>query len=262
MGVHNSLKTRVQPIIGQLLATHGTDAGWVLRLWAMTRRDEATLPPPSAGTLRPDLLERDSASGLLGAFERPVPPPTEFLRWLILHPERLAVPVDGTFGIGRESAARTKRADLFSTDPARREAAQADALTAVDRLGAGASSRKWWAFEGFTHVDCCLETESFLLFIEGKRTEPISPATRWFRQRNQIWRNAEAARELAVGRAFGLILAVENQAQRLLEAALRTRDHSLPHLSQEEREELQGHLLGAISWAEIVTAFGLAADSG
>ena len=29
-------------------------------------------------------------------------------------------------------------------------------------LEAGASSRKWWAFEGFAHVDCCLETNAAL----------------------------------------------------------------------------------------------------
>jgi hypothetical protein len=165
---------------------------------------------------------------------------------LIRHPERLAILEDGTFGTTEDNAARTKRADLFSTDPSRREVAQAEALAAIDRLGAGASSRKWWAFEGFTHVDCCLETDSFLLFIEGKRKEPISPATRWFRQRNQIWRNVEAARELASGRDFGLILAVENGAERLLDAALRTRDDSLPHLSHDRRQELQRHLLGAM----------------
>jgi hypothetical protein len=179
---------------------------------------------------------------------------------LILHPERLAIPADGNFGTTEDNAARNKRADLFSMDATRREAAQAEALAALDRLGAGASSRKWWAFEGFTHVDCCLESDTFLLFIEGKRTEPISPATRWFRQRNQIWRNVEAAQELAGERDFGVILAVEGNAQRLLEAALRTRDDSLPHLSGDQRQELEGHLLGSTIWAEIQARFGLAAN--
>jgi hypothetical protein len=255
MGIHDSSRTRVQPILGQLLTTHGTNAEWVLRLWDLARRDGAAPPPASAGTLKAELLDTDPKTGVLRAFEGPVPPPTEFLRWLILHPEKLAVPDDGTFGTTDDNAARTKRADLFSTDPTRREAAQAEALAAIDRLGAGASSRKWWAFEGFTHVDCCLETDTFLLFIEGKRTEPISASTRWFRQRNQIWRNLEAASELAAGRVFGVILAVENEAERLLDAAVRTRDDSLPHLPQAQREELQQHLLGAITWGKIISTF-------
>jgi hypothetical protein len=33
MGIHDSSRTRVQPIVGQLLTTHGTDAGWILQLW-------------------------------------------------------------------------------------------------------------------------------------------------------------------------------------------------------------------------------------
>jgi transposase len=47
------------------------------------------------------------------AFEGPVPPPTDSLRWLILNPERLAVPEAGSFGTTEDNAARTKRADLF-----------------------------------------------------------------------------------------------------------------------------------------------------
>jgi hypothetical protein len=74
MGIHDSSRTRVQPIRGQLLTTHGTDAGWVLQLWEIARRNGAASPPPSAGTLRPDLLNPDPKTGVLRAFERPVPP--------------------------------------------------------------------------------------------------------------------------------------------------------------------------------------------
>jgi hypothetical protein len=42
MGIHNSSETRVRPILGKLLTTYGTDAGWVLRLWELTKRGGGT----------------------------------------------------------------------------------------------------------------------------------------------------------------------------------------------------------------------------
>ncbi len=66
--------------------------------------------------------------------------------------------------------------------------------------------------EGFTHVDACFETEECLLLVEGKRTETVSPSTRWFESRNQLWRNVEVAGELAAARQFGVLVAVENEA--------------------------------------------------
>jgi hypothetical protein len=66
------------------------------------------------------------------------------------------------------------------------------AVSALEAQGAKGSRRKWWAFEGFTSVDCVLETDRLLVFIEGKRTEKISAATDWY-PRNQIVRNLEVA---------------------------------------------------------------------
>ncbi len=107
-----------------------------------------------------------------------------------------------------DGLARKQRQELFSGDPDVREAAQKVAISELDRAGARGNGRKWWAFEGFTHTDCYLETDALLLIIEGKRTEVVSPSTRWYAERSQVWRNVEAAKELANGRAFGVIVAV------------------------------------------------------
>lgn len=72
-----------------------------------------------------------------------------------------------------------------------------EALRAIELQGGKGSARQWWAFEGFTHVDACFETEECLLVVEGKRTELVSPSSRWFSSRNQLWRNVEVAGELA-----------------------------------------------------------------
>jgi hypothetical protein len=176
---------------------------------------------------------------------------------LILHPELLTVPDRETFGTSGDNEARRMRAELFSNDPARVAAAQDLGVKELQRLAGSGSSRKWWAFEGYTYVDCALETETFLLFIEGKRTEPLSPSTRWFKARNQVWRNVEAAAEMARGKAFGVILAVEDRGDEMLRMALNARHASLPHFSPERREELAKHLLGAVTWKQIVQRFEL-----
>jgi len=101
-----------------------------------------------------------------------------------------------------------------------------------------------------------------VVFIEGKRTEIVSPSTRWFRTRNQLWRNVEVAGELAAGRAFGVILCVESVESGVgaLAEAEGTREESLPHLSEAQRTELDRHLLGYVGWPEIVQTFALPAS--
>jgi hypothetical protein len=257
MGIYNSSRTRVQPILIELLTANAIDAAWVVRLWELVRSPESSPPPSSAGAFNADLLNVNPATGLPRAFEYPVPPPTAFLLWLILNPEQMTLTEPETFGTVADNQARTMRRELLSDDTTRRSVAQHEALNELDRLGAEGSGRKWWAFEGFTYVDCCLETDALLLFIEGKRTEPVSSSTRWFRQRSQLWRNVEAAQELARDRAFGVVVAVEKDEEQVMETARQTRDASLPHLTPAVRDDLASHLLGAITWAQIVTEFDL-----
>ena len=71
-----------------------------------------------------------------------------------------------------------------------------EALQEIDAKQGKGSAQAWWAFEGFTHVDASFETDACLLLIEGKRTETVSSSTRWFKSRNQLWRNVEVAGEL------------------------------------------------------------------
>src|SRR5438132_5690632 len=100
----------------------------------------------------------------------------------------------------------------LSSDPKLVALAQREALTQLERLGPRRSRHEWWAFEGFSFIDCCLITPTCVLFIEGKRTDTVSPSTQWFLQRSQLWRNVEAAEQFAGPKQFGVILAVEEDA--------------------------------------------------
>src|SRR5204863_9653434 len=117
---------------------------------------------------------------------------------------------------------------------------------------------EWWAFEGFSHVDCCLITDKMVLLVEGKRTEHVSDAISW-RSRNQLWRNVEVAHQFAHGKEFGVLVAVEEEqhGRDALAEADRNLAASYPHLSAWERAALSKHLLGFVTWPQIVEHFGL-----
>lgn len=155
--------------------------------------------------------------------------------------------------------ASERRAALFGSDPQLRAATVREAMAAIEKKRGQGSGQEWWAFEGFTHVDACFDTAECLLIIEGKGTEAVSPSTRWFAKRNQLWRNVEVVGELAGERPFAVILAVERAAagKAALQDAERSRDDSYPHLSMEQKRELDRHFLGFALWSEIVSAFNL-----
>jgi hypothetical protein len=166
-----------------------------------------------------------------------------------------------TFG-AKSKGAQQWRAKLFSGDADSVSQAQAEGLRQLSkRLGAHGRS-KWWAFEGFTHVDCCLITDACVVFVEGKRTDAVAPSTRRFQLRSQLWRNVEAAQEFAGSREFAVMLAVEHEADGVsaLAAGAASLAGSYPHLEPPQRSELDRHLLGFVTWADVVTRFGLALD--
>jgi hypothetical protein len=101
----------------------------------------------------------------------------------------------------------------------------------------------------WTSVDCWLETEGFVLFIEGKRTEPISAATAWYPARNQIVRNLEvaAAYALANRKEFAVMICAEHPISLPDELF----DLSLPHLDAAERDVLRDRYLGCVTWTQI-----------
>jgi hypothetical protein len=209
-------------------------------------RFDLSIPGPLRTALGPERAAR--VGRIRNAYEAEIPPSAEFLHWLLEHPERLVWPTTRNMERVYGPPTQKKRKRLVAGESAARD----EALKELAAVGVGKSGHKWWAFEGFTSVDCRLETETLLLLIEGKRKESLSDSTAWFPGRNQVIRNLEVAQALAAGRKnFAVLLCAETLIE-LPEAAWA---NSLPHLSPAEIEELKHHYLGCAAWPAIAQQF-------
>ncbi|MCZ7590536.1 MAG: hypothetical protein M5U27_17110 [Gaiella sp.] len=258
-GRFNSSITRVRPVFTSLIERDPTGSVWLPVLLERCPRRERVPAPIRAepGELLPELAEtrryKDKVLGeidLLHCFERRVPPAADFLRWLILNSDKMTWPANaGT----SEETLRRRRA-LCGNDPELRDAARVEALDLLDKRGAAGSDKKWWAFEGFTEVDCWLETERLVLLIEGKRRESLSPATAWYPDRNQLVRNLEVASGSVGTKEAFVLLVVEEAGPGLTRERLIA---STPHMSDGNRELLTERYLGQVTWRSLVDALEL-----
>jgi hypothetical protein len=209
------------------------------------------------GELLPELvatrLYKDKVLGeveILHCFERRVPPPAGFLRWLILNSEKMSWPKNA--GTSEETLRR--RRELCGDDVDLREASRREALALLEERGASGSDKKWWAFEGFTEVDCWLETEHLVLLVEGKRHESLSAATAWYPARNQLVRNLEVAGYYVGAKDAFVLLATEEAVPELTSETLIA---STPHMNDTDREPLTERYLGQVTWQSLADALAL-----
>ena len=259
----NSSITRVRPVFRQLLAKDPSGTSWlsqVLQLSDSSGLCETTRSEP--GTVLPAVSKKrrytDPVQGnieLERCFEFPVAPGRRFLRWLLENPDRMTWPVSAGQRKSYSATTQARREGLIGHkgDSVQKQA-QASALRSLNRHGPEKSGRQWWAFEGFTEVDCCLETDRLVLLIEGKRTESLSESIAWYSGRNQLHRNLEAARDLAAGREFGVLVIGEDE---IAETALGSSERGLPHLNTAERAELMSHYLGTLTWSQVCEVTGI-----
>lgn len=255
MGPKNSSATRVQPVFNLLLDRHWSDPAfaptWLGTLWGLADGCSGAVPVPAdCGRLAEADAPRDRARRPGRVFERREPPPGALLEWMLRHPDALTGKARTDPDYGGSGVSTDWRRRLFDGTPTERQEAQAEALAQLARAGAGGSRHRWWAFEGFTALDCCLVTDTAVIVVEGKRTERVSGNVLWYPERNQLWRNVEAAKTVAKGRAFGVIVGVEEDedGQREVALAMNSLDASCPHLTGVERVDLAGHLLGYVTW--------------
>jgi len=194
-----------------------TGTSWLPRI--LERVAEASGNEMAAGLtgvhspLRPELVgpptRRRSINGqknlnLPYCFEYRLSPPQAFLRWLL--ETAGAKWAANKKDIPRKLLNIKERRELLVGSVDEVEKARSNALAELNRLRAGNSFRKWWAFEGFSSVDCFLETDEIVLLIEGKRNDILSPTTKWYPERNQLARNLEVAEYQANGKQFGRIV--------------------------------------------------------
>lgn len=263
MGESNSSVTRVWPVFDYLLQKDSTGSDWLPDLIELALRNSFSKPLAlRVGKILPEISKFDrpipgnmkrvltidhmqAIGSLRNAFEVGVAPPYAFLRWALENPTKLSWPMGKDKRRAYDPPTQTLRERLVAGDPDVRN----DGIEALQRHGAAGSARKWWAFEGFTSVDCRIETYSMIIFVEGKRTEALSKSTHWFPQRNQLVRNVEAAAEQArkAGKEFAVIVCAEKP----LPVEDKDFDDSLPHLSTQECDELKKHYLGSVTWEQV-----------
>jgi len=249
MGIYDSSLTRVRPVFECLFKKDPKGSSWLPELLDLAEQNSLLRKKlaRSPGHLIPE-------KGLL--FEKSVPPPAQFLVWLVKNPQKMSWPLRS--GKPKKFGQNTQlmREKLFGIHGIEaQEAVKKEALNAIENHGAMGSRGKWWTFEGFTSVDCSLEAEKLLLFIEGKRTDILSPSTEWFKSRSQLLRNLETCKEIAGEKQYAvLVIAEENPILNLNEEIIR---QGLPHLSENERVELMSHFLGFILWKDVCKATGV-----
>lgn len=245
---------RLQTLFTALLEKRPFGDPWLADLWqraADTRPGVASKRPKALGDIVVNEPESEGARPA-PVFDRPLAPPAAFLRWLLEHPDEMEVADRETFGAKNEEV-RSWRRRLFSDEPVEVTTARSEGLRQLSSRLAQRGRNKWWLFEGFARVDACFVTDHAVLVVEPWREELGASCSRWYPDRVQVWRDLEATRELAIGKAFGLVLVVDDEAQgqAALEAAAASMEASYPHLVFEEQEKLERHLLGYVTWSAL-----------
>ena len=263
----NSSETRVRPVFRQLLARDRTGGSWLPQLIRLATENTAYAEElaRACGSIR---LEKTQPRGLAavgggaslleGCFERSLPPPEGFLRWCIENPRRLTRPRHSDKA---SAATKRNRSRLFGSDDSNRQGAIGEALELLGERGPQGSHRAWWAFEGFTSVDCCLETERLVLLIEGKRFEPPADSVSWVAGRNQVARNLEVAAAYAEesgAREYAVLVIGPTGVAGPTEGELRA---GWPHLPLEEQDAILPHYLGTTTWRDVCEKTGLSYDA-
>jgi len=258
-GIFNSSITRVRPVFKQLI--HRSKTEWLTDILNLFPSEYAKSLATNTGLISPETVKfclyNDKILGqkeygidtieLEKCFEYSMEPSVNFLRWLIMNPNMLTWPK----GMKYSKNTEIKRRVLIGGDTEIKE----KALAELFKCGSNKSSKKWWAFEGFTEIDCLIETDSLILAVEGKRTEDgPSKSTSWYKNRNQIIRNLEVLQQKAMNKPFAVILIDDKNDFKLTQKDIYL---GLPHMTVEERIDLITHYLGSVTWQKVCEATGI-----
>lgn len=249
-GTPSTLETRIRPVFEQLYQQDPSGRSWLEPLLRLGGRSgETELPAGEEETgalLRPPL------------FEHPVPPPLDYLEFLVRHPRRLKWPqdADGQPRQYRPAVHQKRKALLAGSDPAQQEAIRT--IRQEQQKGPDPDLKGWWVLEGPASIDCALFAEHVTVFIEGKRDEKSLKAhTNWYDRRIQLYRSLDCLRALP-GRAerYYLLAIVEEGTPIHAEARAMQRDFqfarsSWPHLDDTAAAELWTHFLGFTTWQQV-----------
>jgi hypothetical protein len=216
----------------------------------------ALLSTPDSHSRIPAEIRADPGEITECEFERAIAPPASLLAWLLENPHELTWPTTrGGAPRPFNQATRSARRRLIDlADAPEGQQAKRDGLAALAANGAAGSRRKWWAFEGFTHVDVFIATPRIVVLVEGKRTDMLSPATDWYPRRSQLARNLEAAAAVADGRIGVVMLALEHLIPDL---DVDSHRDGLRHLDADDQDRMLSGFVGQASWKQICDATGV-----
>ena len=250
MGTYDSSRTRVAPVLDALMDRDSSAKTWLLPLLRLGSRSAGRLGVTTSALL-------PGHPRWWGKNERRLDPPKALLRWLVAHASAPAS--DDLWG---GSVTRAKRERLVARDPS-------TISEALRLLEGPPASRVWYVLEGRSQPDACLETDTLVVVIEGKRTErKATTLTTWMPARSQMLRHMDAAWDIrGAKRVLGLMI-VEGQGgaeavtptdywltQTNEQVLLPTLANSLPHRSTEELEQIADGFLGVTTWQRVCAEF-------
>ena len=180
MGKYDSSRTRVVPVFNALMDRDPTGVEWLLPLLNLGSGATGKLTELSGQLI-------SSHAKWWGKKERRLSPPCSLLTWLVTH---VSAPSSESFW--GSPVTREKRERLVARDPK----TVAEALRLLEQ----SVSKAWYVLEGAFQPDVYLETENFIVVIEGKRTErKATSSTTWMPFRSQMLRHMDAAWEVSGG---------------------------------------------------------------
>jgi len=268
----DSSETRVKPFFTYLFEHYGIGSSWIPTLLMMSTRNQDIAAMISAMDCSISTNKRKQNTAKMfddqqywkDCFEYSIAPSVTFLRWLIMNPEKLTWPkIKGIEKVYPNSRTQQMRKSLiYPTNHNDREVVQKYALKQIELIreignvvkSSNDKAEAWVKFEGYTRLDCLLETKDFVLAIEGKRNEGVSRSISWYPHRNQIVRNLEVIREYAGNKQYAMILMNKDGVDPVKDDDFTM---SLPHLDSISIEDLNKHYLGCISWEQACNATGV-----
>lgn len=265
-GMFNSSKTRVYPAFKKLCEkSNGIDdfLNWL---------SEVRVRLPKRGKVNPNNDVYFDGHQCERAFY----PSEKLLEWLISEECIESGLVRMTKDMPREGSLREteeKRALLFSPIKEQRRK-----VRSLIKMPINAREKEWYVLEGATKPDVTIETDTFILVIEGKRTEQhLTDHTKWMKHRDQMIRHLDGVYEYVrrknlQKKVFGLFIIAEpddvaftkynrpipNYKMGKYSGGKYRRgsgkscwEESLPHRSPAERAEMQDGFIGFVTWADL-----------
>lgn len=252
----DSTKTRVVPVFDRLLERDATGGFWLRQLMSLGSRASFATVPEELGPITNSLPTW--GRGL----EEKLPPPMMLLEWLVQNVSSEAV----TNSDSKDETRRRRQALADGDSETLNEA-----LYRLRQLQVGKPVGKgWFILEGNTSPDAFIETNTFILVVEGKHTESnLTSYTTWMKHRPQLIRHMDAATDVAQGRSvFGLLLVEGNPDDPMFvpeKWTLGLEQHiqpdrlaqSLPHRSLRRRQNIASSILGAATWQRVCSEFSI-----